>query len=110
MTLDTKKDNTPYPEIIKMISRNWYWPFGFMLASLLCAWIYLRYTPPVYATEASLKFEEKKSELSELTNIRNLYDRTNKVESEKIVIRSRAVALKALESMNYKVSWFIKGN
>ena len=110
MTLDLKKDNTPYPEIIKMIFRNWYWPFGFMLASLLCAWIYLRYTPPLYATEASLKFEEKKSELSELINIRNLYDRTNKVESEKIVIRSRAVALKALESMDYKISWFIKGN
>ena len=110
MALDSKKDNTAYAEIIKIISRNWYWPFGFMLVSILCAWIYLRYTPPLYATEASLKFEEKKSELSELINIRNLYDRTNKVESEKIVIRSRAVALKALESMNYKISWFIKGN
>jgi tyrosine-protein kinase Etk/Wzc len=63
----------------------------------------------MYVSEASLKFDEKKSELTELINVRNLYDRTNKVESEKSVIRSRAVMFNAISAMDYKVSFFKQG-
>ena len=104
------KQEIDYLKVLKIIFSSWYWLAGSLLLSILLAWMYLRYTPPVYSAEASLKFEEKKSELSELISIRNLYDKTNKVESEKTVIRSKTVLLQAMGSMDYNISWFKKGN
>ena len=97
-----------YIRIVKILLSRWYWIIGFMLFFFLLGYLYLTFTKPLFTAEASLKFDEKKSELTELINVRNLYDRTNKVESEKSVIRSRAVILKAKTSMDYDVSFFIK--
>jgi tyrosine-protein kinase Etk/Wzc len=97
-----------YLRVIQILLSRWYWIIGFMLFFFLLGYLYLTLTKPLYTAEASLKFDEKKSELTELINVRNLYDRTNKVESEKSVIRSRAVILKAKTSMDYDVSFFMK--
>jgi len=98
-----------YVKIIKIILSRWYWVASSVIISLIIAYIYIWYTPPQFRTSASLKFEEKRSEISELLNVRNVYDRTNKLQSEQVVLRSREVIAKAVNSLDYKVSFYIKG-
>lgn len=98
-----------YVKIVKIVVSRWYWIASTIIISLIVAYIYLWYTPETYSTSASLKFEEKKSEISELLNVRSAYDRTNKMQSEQFVIRSREVLLNAVNDLDYKISFYLKG-
>lgn len=98
-----------YVKIVKIVLSRWYWIACTVIISLIAAYIYLWYTPETFSTNASLKFEEKKSEISELLNVRTAYDRTNKMQSEQFVIRSREVLLNAVNELDYKISFYLKG-
>ncbi|MGV3546391.1 MAG: GumC family protein [Pedobacter sp.] len=98
-----------YVKIVKIVLSRWYWVASSVIIALIIAYIYLWYTPETFSTSASLKFDEKKSEISELLNVRNAYDRTNKMQSEQFVIRSREVLLNAVENLDYKISFYLKG-
>lgn len=98
-----------YQKIIKIIWSRWYWIAACVLISLVISYIRLWYTPPVYSTSASLKFDEKKSEITELLKVSNIYDRNNKVQSETYVIQSAPVLINAISSLDYKISYYLKG-
>jgi len=98
-----------YNRVLKIISSRWYWLVATVLISLISAYIYLGISAKLYATEASLKFEEKRSEISELINVRSSYERSNKLQSEQFVVRSRAVLLDGARRLNYPVAFHIKG-
>lgn len=98
-----------YVKILRIILSRWYWVASTIIIALIVGYLYLWYTPPTYTTAASLKFEEKRSEISELLNVRNVYDRTNKMQSEQFVIRSREVLENAVASLDYKISFYLKG-
>ncbi|HEY0896664.1 MAG TPA: polysaccharide biosynthesis tyrosine autokinase [Sphingobacteriaceae bacterium] len=98
-----------YLKVLKILLSRWYWIAGTVIAGLIIAHLYLWYTPPVYSTSASLKFDEKRSEISELIKVSSYYDRTNKVESESFVIRSRPVLLNAISRLQYDVSYYLNG-
>ncbi|MCJ0742456.1 GumC family protein [Pedobacter montanisoli] len=98
-----------YVKILKIVFSRWYWVASTIIIALLIGYVYLWYTPDKYSTSASLKFEEKRSEISELLNVRNIYDRTNKMQSEQFVIRSRPVLINAISNIDYKISFFLKG-
>ena len=98
-----------YVKIFKIVLSRWYWVASSVIIALIVAYIYLWYTPEIFSTSASLKFDEKRSEISELLNVRNVYDRTNKMQSEQFVIRSRDVLNNAIGSLDYKISYYLKG-
>ncbi|RZK15616.1 MAG: tyrosine protein kinase, partial [Flavobacterium sp.] len=98
-----------YVKIAKIVLSRWYWLASTIIISLIAAYIYLWYTPEIFSTSASLKFEEKKSEISELLNVRTGYDRNNKMQSEQFVIRSREVLLNAVSNLDYRISYYLKG-
>jgi capsular exopolysaccharide synthesis family protein len=98
-----------YKRIFKIISSRWYWLLATVCVALAGTYIYLSIAPKVYATEATLKFDEKRSEISELINVRNGYDRSNKIQSEQFVVRSREVLLNAAKRLNYPVAFYFKG-
>lgn len=98
-----------YNRFFKIISSRWYWLVATLSISLIGTYIYLSIAPKLYATEATLKFDEKRSEISELINVRNVYERSNKLQSEQYVVRSRAVLLDAATRLNYPVTFYIKG-
>lgn len=99
-----------YLKIVRIVWSRWYWVAGSVLIALAIAYVYLWYTPNVYSTSASLKFEEKKSEFSELLKAGgSYYDRTNKVQSEMFVIQSRDVLLNAISRLDYKISYYLNG-
>ncbi|WP_051189768.1 GumC family protein [Daejeonella oryzae] len=98
-----------YKKVLKILWSRWYWIAACILVSLVISYIYLWYTPPIYSTSASIKFDEKKSEISELLKVSNFYDRTNKMQSETFVIQSGPVLLNAISRIDYKISYYIKG-
>lgn len=98
-----------YLKVLKILWSRWYWIAICIIISITIAYTYLWYTPKVFSTTASLKFVEEKSEITELLAVKNIYDRTNKVQTESYVIQSRDVLLNAISRLDYKISYYVKG-
>lgn len=100
-----------YLKIAKVILSRWYWIVGSVAICFIIANIYLWYTPKTYATGATLKFEEKKSEISDLISVPGVNDRTNaaKIQSETVVLQSTALLLNAIKHLDYRISFYIVG-
>lgn len=100
--------NVSYIKIGMIILSRWYWIAASIFFGLLAGTAYIQCKQQLYAASASVKVEEKRSELSELMNIRNIYDRTNKAESERFILKSRNVLQKALASIDQDIVYFKK--
>lgn len=100
--------NVSFIKILRICLSRWHWLFTIIMTAIGMAHLFLWFTPEKYAVHALLKIEEKRTEMSELINIRNLYDRTNKTEAEKMVIQSKTVLKSAIISLQYPVSFYRK--
>jgi tyrosine-protein kinase Etk/Wzc len=100
-----------YIKIFKILLSRWYWIIGSLLLCVVAANLYLWYTPKVYATSATLKFEEKKSELADLINVPGTTDRPNvsRIQSETIVLQSTALLTNAIRHLDYRFSFYVVG-
>lgn len=90
----------------RILLSRWYILAGTTLLMLLAAYIYLWYTPKTYATTGSLKFEEQKSALSELTSTLTDNASTLNIQSERFTIQSRHLLQQAIRKLNYPVSFY----
>jgi capsular exopolysaccharide synthesis family protein len=64
----------------------------------------------MYATSATLKIEEKKSEFSDLVGVISNNDRgPSKTQSEIFVLQSRTLILDAIRDLDYRVTFYISG-
>ncbi|WP_316811386.1 polysaccharide biosynthesis tyrosine autokinase [Pedobacter heparinus] len=110
---DSKKNTNreiDYLKIGRILFSRWYIIASGVLLGLLFAWVYLWYTPKTYATSGILKFEEKKTELSDLVSVMSNSGRGPiNLQSEKFIIQSRDLLLNAIRSLDYKISFYISG-
>lgn len=110
INLQKPNDRINYVRLFRVMLSRWYLVAVSVLICFLLAKLYLWYTPKVYATNAIMKFDEKKSEISELVSVINSAERaTAKVQSESYVIRSRNLIISAIKDLDYKTSFFIEG-
>ena len=93
-------------KIYKIIVAKWYYLLTAVLLFILGAFWFLLFATPDYRSNASIKIDDRKSELSELISIKNLYDRSSKSESEKFILYSRNVLSKAITSLNHPVTYY----
>ncbi|MFD0765453.1 GumC family protein [Mucilaginibacter lutimaris] len=99
-----------YFKIGKILVSRWYWIASSLLVFMLGSYAYLWYTPKTYATSGTMKLEEKKSELADLTNAITTSERgPSKIQSETSVIQSPTVILAAIKDLNYPISFYIEG-
>lgn len=99
-----------YFKIGKILLSRWYWIVGSVAICMLISYCYLWYTPKTYATSATMKFEEKKSEISDLVSVINNSDKgPNKIQSEIFVIQSSGLVLNAIKDLDYRVSYYLGG-
>jgi tyrosine-protein kinase Etk/Wzc len=99
-----------YIKIVKVVLSRWYWIAGSVVVCMIFANLYLWYTPKVYATSGTMKFEEKKSEMSDLVNEINNSDRgPSKVQTEMTVLQSTPLLLSAIKQLDFRISFFIVG-
>ncbi|HWW37996.1 GumC family protein [Pedobacter sp.] len=93
-------------KIWNLILKKWGYITTITTISIGIAYLFLYISSPIYCANASLKLEDRRSELSELITIRNIYDRNSKGEAEKTILASRNVIGKAITALNYKISFF----
>jgi len=101
-----------YFKIGKILLSRWYWIAGSLIICMIIANVYLWYTPKTYATSGgTMKFEEKKSEISDLTGgVTTSADRTtSRIQTETIVLQSTPLLLNAIKQLDYRISFYIKG-
>jgi tyrosine-protein kinase Etk/Wzc len=100
-----------YSKIAKILLSRWYWIVGSVIICYLASSIYLWYTPKTYATSALIKFEEKKSEISDLVGVAGVNDRGNisRVQSETAVLQSTPLLLNAVKHLDYLFSFYVVG-
>jgi tyrosine-protein kinase Etk/Wzc len=100
-----------YYKIAKILLSRWYWIAGSVLICYLASNIYLWYTPKIYATSAIIKFEEKKSEISDLVGVAGANDRalSSRIQSEIVVLQSTPMLLNAVKHLDYQFSFYVVG-
>ena len=99
-----------YIKIGKILLSRWYWIALSVIVCMAAAEIYLYFTPQTFATSAKMKFEEKKSDLSDLVSVMGNDKGASKIQSEIFVLQSRNLIVKAVKSLNYDVSLYVEGN
>jgi tyrosine-protein kinase Etk/Wzc len=105
------KQEIDYFKVVKIFLSRWYWIAGAVVICMVSANVYLWYTPKTYATYGTMKLEEKKSELPDLSGVMPVNDRTatSRVQSETIVLQSNALLLNAVKHLDYRMSFYIMG-
>lgn len=105
-----KNQEIDYLKIVKILLSRWYLVVASVLIAVLIAYAYLWYTPKTYATSGIIKFEEKKSEMSDLINVMSNSGRnTATLQSERYIIQSRSLLLSAIKNLDYRISFYISG-
>lgn len=99
-----------YFKIGKILISRWYWVAGSLAVCLLYSYIYLWYTPKIYATGGYMKLEEKKTEIADLSNVLATSDRgPSRIQSETSVMQSHDVVLAAINDLDYPISFYVEG-
>ena len=92
--------------VIMVLVSRWYVIAASSLFCIIAAYIYLWFTPKTYTTTGSLKFEEQKPALSELSSPLTGQVSTLNIQSENFTIQSRHLLQKAIKRLNYPVSFY----
>lgn len=95
-----------YIRLFRIFLSRWYWVVGTVIIGMMIAYVNLRFTPSTYQSSALLKFDDKKTEISELININSYYDRKDKIQSEIYVIQSRTLLTQAVNRLEYPYSFY----
>lgn len=100
-----------YVKIGKILLSRWYWIAASVTISWIISYTYLWYTPKTYATAGTMKFEEKKSEISDLiaNGLGTSEKGPSKIQSETSVLQSRNVLISAIKDLDYRISFYIGG-
>jgi len=99
-----------YFKIGKILLSRWYWIAGSVIVAIIIANVYLWYTPKTYSTSATMKLEEKKSEIGDLVNVLGNTDKgASRIQTETYVIQSRNVIASAIKDLDYRISFYIGG-
>lgn len=98
-----------YFKIGKILLSRWYWVAGTVLICMGIAKAYLWVTPKMYATSATLKLEDKRSEMPDFTATGFSTNDRNRMQSEQYVIQSSQLVLRAIHKMDYRISFYLSG-
>jgi len=98
-----------YFKIGKILLSRWYWIAASITICMVVAYVYLWYTPKTYATGATIKLEDKKTEIGDLTTTVSSDKGPSRVQSETFVIQSPVVLLNAIKDLDYRISFYLSG-
>ena len=113
--LEEKEEKTDFKAILFKYAIHWPW---FVACTLLCiagAWLYLRYTPPVYNISASviIKDNDKNSKASSgMADLEDLgfYSSINNFDNEVEILQSRTLIKKVVEELDLYISYAAKSS
>ncbi|MFN3444787.1 MAG: GumC family protein [Bacteroidia bacterium] len=97
--------------LIQVILRRWYVLAMFIIASLVVAYVQLRYTKPLYNATVKLKFDDDKgNQVGDLFKYGRISGRIeNQLKTESEILKSRSLSLATIKLLDYDVAYFQKG-
>jgi tyrosine-protein kinase Etk/Wzc len=98
-----------YFKIGKILISRWYWVALSVIVCMIVANIYLWWTPKTYSTSATMKLEERKSDISDLVNIMGSEKGPSKTQSEIFILQSAGLIRDAIKDLDYQISFYVEG-
>lgn len=112
---EEKEEKTDYRTILFRYIIRWPWFVASILVCLFSAWIYLRYTTPVYNISASIIIKDEKkggNAGSDLTAFEDLgiLSSSKNIDNEIEVLRSKSLIKDVISELGLYSNYFAKGN
>lgn len=97
--------------VLQILVRRWYIIAGFVIGSLIIAYVQLRYTKPLYTASVFIKFDDDKGgQVSDLFRYGRLSGRIeNQLKTEAEIFKSRTLAIATLKYLHHDISYFQQG-
>ncbi|MFN3917342.1 MAG: GumC family protein [Flavobacteriales bacterium] len=97
-------------ELLKLIIRNSkFWFVGIFTLCITLAWVYIRYSTPVYQSSATIQLN-KIDNAQQVLQMYNPINTNSGINAEVELLRSNLVFKSALTKLPLQVSYFVKGN
>ena len=99
-------------KIAKLIISHWYLFVISLVLSLTAVWLYHRYTLPLYRASVTMLFKvdaERDISRSVITEGFGLSAEMKSIENQSFIIRSHAMSLRAVNRLDFGLSYHIKG-
>jgi capsular exopolysaccharide synthesis family protein len=102
-------DSIDFEKIAHILRKNWYWLFVFPALFLSLAYLYLRYTKPVFQSTSTLKMEIKNESEGIGLRLDMMNSNVDNIAGELEVIRSPIIYEEVAKKLNLDVSYFAEG-
>ncbi|MCF6279635.1 MAG: polysaccharide biosynthesis tyrosine autokinase [Flavobacteriaceae bacterium] len=107
-------NNVVLKDLIERYIRNWKWFVVGAVITLTTAFLYLRYTTPLYQVNSSIKIKDDSSngaisELAAFEDMGMLMNQQSNVENEIRIIKSRELLGGVVKDLKLNVQYFVKG-
>lgn len=107
-----------YIRLLSIFLSRCYWVVGAVDLGIIVAYLNLKFTHSNYHSSALLKFDDEKTEISELININSYYDRKDKIQFEIYEIQSRILLSQVVDlrksklhhTFKFKNDWGLTSN
>ncbi|MDO1445554.1 polysaccharide biosynthesis tyrosine autokinase [Rhodocytophaga aerolata] len=97
--------------LYQILKKNIIWLIMLPIISLLCSYIYLRYTKPLYESSSSIKLEVKReANVLGLTGVNTVEDVAANLPGEIELIRSNLIYEEVIKRIDMGISYFAYGN
>lgn len=108
-----KEEKLDLRKVISKYLYKWPWFIASIFVFMIGAYIYLRYSVPLYQSKTTLKFDKKTNDLtSALSDLDNLgigLGNADELKSEAAVINSRPILMQVVKNLNLNVEYFNAG-
>jgi uncharacterized protein involved in exopolysaccharide biosynthesis len=104
-------DNLNLREFLHPYPKNWLFFLLTLAITLSCAFLYLRYSTPIYQITASLLVNDEKKGISgsQILEDLDLGGGSMLVENEIEILRSRVLIEKVIDELNLSVKYLVEG-
>ncbi len=105
-------ENIDFKKLIDVFVSRWYIIAATLIISLSIAYVYLRYTPRIYQTRATIKIETKQKEIPELfggSGNLSFFENMTKVQAEIQILKSKKIITEASKILDYPIAFFVSG-
>lgn len=112
---EEKEEKTDYRELFFKYYIHWTWFAASLIICLLCAWIYLRYTTPVYNISAAIIVRDDKKGGDAATSALSMFEdmgimpSSQNIDNEIEIMQSKSLIKEVVNELNLHITYFSKG-
>lgn len=112
---EEKEEKTDYRELFFKYYIHWKWFAASLVVCLLCAWIYLRYTTPVYNISSAIIIRDDKKGGDAATGALSMFEdmgimpSSQNIDNEIEIMQSKSLIKEVVTELNLHVTYFSRG-